>query len=118
MQNYNNPDSNIFHWKKGIRKKKLSEFGGAGSRPGLFILSPDFKSLYTPAVLCCSGGILLNLLMATSGLYTSFAFAAILVVIYLLLFYYLFLRCTVGEKINNPKSICYFYSSCQNTKCV
>ncbi len=29
MQNYNNPDTNVFHWRKRIRQKRCSEFGGA-----------------------------------------------------------------------------------------
>ncbi len=29
MQNYNNPDTNVFHWMKRIRQMRWSEFGGA-----------------------------------------------------------------------------------------
>ncbi len=29
MQNYNNPDTNVFHWRKRIRQMWWSEFGGA-----------------------------------------------------------------------------------------
>ncbi len=43
MQNYNIPDMNVFHWRKGIRQMRWSEFGGAGSGPGLFRLSPDYE---------------------------------------------------------------------------
>ncbi len=29
MQNYNNPDTNVFLWRKRIRQMRWSEFGGA-----------------------------------------------------------------------------------------
>ncbi len=29
MQNYNNPDTNVFHWRKRIRQMRWSEFRGA-----------------------------------------------------------------------------------------
>ncbi len=29
MQNYNNPDMNVFHWRKTIRQMRWLEFGGA-----------------------------------------------------------------------------------------
>ncbi len=29
MQNYTNPDTNVFHWRKRIRQMRWSEFGGA-----------------------------------------------------------------------------------------
>ncbi len=29
MQHYNNPDTNVFYWRKRIRQMTWSEFGGA-----------------------------------------------------------------------------------------
>ncbi len=29
MQNYNNPDMNVFHWRKRIHQMRWWEFGGA-----------------------------------------------------------------------------------------
>ncbi len=46
MQNYNNPDTNVFHWRKGIRQMRWSEFRGAGVVP-----NSDPCQIITPLVL-------------------------------------------------------------------
>ncbi len=64
MQNYNKPDTNVFHWRKRIRQMRWSEFRGADPDR---VCSDEGQT--TPAVLRCSPRILKNLPMATSGLF-------------------------------------------------